>query len=86
MTKILLLILLFFLAYTAYTAMVRLFSAKPDRLPKEKTPEGEDMVKDPVCGVFLPRCDAVEETIAGRRHYFCSTECRDRFRMNDPNH
>jgi uncharacterized protein len=82
MTRLLLLILIFFLAYTVYTAIVRLLS-KPAPPPPEKTLKGEDMVKDPICGVFLPRGDALPETIRGERHYFCSEACRDKFLEED---
>ncbi len=79
MTRLLLLILLFFLAYTVFTAVVRLLSKKSDTVRPEKTLRGEDMVKDPSCGIFLPRGDAIEKSIGGNRYYFCSEECKNRF-------
>jgi uncharacterized protein len=83
MTRLLLLILLFFLAYTVFTAAVRLLSKKPASPPPEKTPKGEDMVKDPSCGIFLPRGDALEKYVGGKHYYFCSEECLNKFQGED---
>jgi YHS domain-containing protein len=38
------------------------------------------MVKDPVCGTYLPRGDAIRETIDGRTVYFCSQECLSEYK------
>jgi uncharacterized protein len=40
------------------------------------------MIKDPVCGAYFPRRNAVTLHQGGRAIQFCSTECRDRF-LND---
>jgi len=39
------------------------------------------MVKDPVCGLYLPKGDAVRETIGGRTLYFCSQECLSQYKQ-----
>lgn len=33
------------------------------------------MVKDPVCGLYLPKGEALQHTAGGRTVYFCSQEC-----------
>lgn len=38
------------------------------------------MVKDPVCGMYLPRGDAIREAIGGRTLYFCSQECLSEYK------
>jgi hypothetical protein len=38
----------------------------------------EDLVRDPVCGTFVPRSRAVGALVAGREERFCSVACRDR--------
>lgn len=38
------------------------------------------MVRDPVCGLYLPEKRAIVEQRSGERHYFCSERCRDAFR------
>ena len=34
------------------------------------------MVKDEVCGTYVPRDEALTEVRGGVTHYFCSEECR----------
>ena len=61
------------------------------RLLKSKTPateragaarrlDDEETVRDPVCGVYLPQDDAIVGTLDGKRHYFCSMACLEKFR------
>jgi YHS domain-containing protein len=38
------------------------------------------MVKDPVCGMYLPRGDAIRESFGGEPHYFCSQECLSEYK------
>ncbi len=38
------------------------------------------MVRDPVCGLFLLREGAVEDHSGGETHHFCSEKCREAFR------
>ena len=78
MIRLLLLALLFFLAYTVYNAVVRSLPGRRP-LPKDKTPQGEEMVRDPQCGTFVPRSMALEKTVRGEKHFFCSARCRDIF-------
>ena len=39
---------------------------------------GVQMVRDPVCGTFLPPASALTVTERGKVHYFCSETCRDK--------
>jgi uncharacterized protein len=79
MIKLLILGLLGFLAYTFFTAVTRSVTGEKKSMPREKTRQGEDMVRDPQCGTYVPRGDAVEKTVGGQKHYFCSDRCRDAF-------
>ena len=76
MIRILLLALLFYLVYTLLTFILRSFSAKPVQPPPEKTSLGEDMIRDPHCGTYVPRGDAIRKG----GHYFCSEKCRDEYK------
>lgn len=67
-----------FLVYTAIQ-MVKQFLLKPPTPPAEKTARGEEMIKDPECGTYVPRNDAVKAQLKGKDHYFCSTDCRDKY-------
>ena len=70
--------LLGFLVYTVYQALRRALSA-PKRPTPEKTSRGEEMVKDPQCGTYLPKSDAYPVEVDGRTVYFCSPECQTAF-------
>ncbi len=80
LVRLLLWLIVLFLGYTVYQ-MIRQALQKPPAPPPEKTPSGEEMIQDPVCGTFVPRSDAVAAKIKGQEHYFCSSECRDTYRQ-----
>ncbi len=44
------------------------------------TPGGE-LKQDPVCGTFVPTATSVKKTINGELVHFCSTACRDKFKV-----
>ncbi len=45
---------------------------------------GEDTVFDEVCSTYLPVSKAVTTTdVAGKTHYFCSTECLQTFTLQE---
>lgn len=39
----------------------------------------QEMKKDPVCGVYLPKDQAVTYRARGETYYFCSEECKVKF-------
>lgn len=51
--------------------------AKPREAPR---PIAEELKKDPVCGTFIAPSSAIRKTLGGETYYFCSAECRDKFR------
>lgn len=44
------------------------------------TPSGGELKKDPVCGTFISTATAFQKYAGGQTYYFCSTECRDKFK------
>jgi YHS domain-containing protein len=55
--------------------------------PKENPPdidegrkEPETTYLDPVCGLYVSEEDAVLGSLDGKRHYFCSMNCLEKFR------
>ena len=40
----------------------------------------DEMVQDPVCKVYVPQREAQTAVISGETFYFCSRECREKFR------
>ena len=82
------LLFLFFLLVLAWAIRELLFGAgrrvPPSSSEKpgnggHRTVGGEAMVRDPQCGVYMPRSTAVVKKIDGEIHYFCSQECSDKF-------
>ena len=74
----LLLLIGFFLIYTVYQ-IIKQALLKPPAPPAEKTSRGEEMIQDPECGTYVPRNGAVAAQHKGTTHYFCSTDCRDKY-------
>lgn len=37
------------------------------------------MVKDEICQTYLPKEDAIREIKEGKKHFFCSKECQNKF-------
>lgn len=75
LVRLLIWVLLGFVIYSVFQAVLRAINA-PGRPPNEKTSRGEDMVKDPQCGTYLPKSDAVPAQMNGRTIYFCSPACQ----------
>lgn len=42
-------------------------------------PVTDELVQDPVCGVYFPKRDALSLSWRGKTYYFCSKECRQKF-------
>jgi uncharacterized protein len=77
--------LLLFLALTV--ALVYLISqllfpkrrARPETGRQARTAVAEEMVRDPVCQLYLPRAEAIRRKVQGREYFFCSPGCLDKF-------
>lgn len=77
LVRLLIWLIVGFLVYTVFQ-MIRQAVSKPPGIPPEKTTRGEEMVRDPECGTYVPRNDALRTEANGKTHYFCSKECRDK--------
>jgi YHS domain-containing protein len=44
------------------------------------TPAGRELKKDPVCGTFISTGTAIQKRVGGETYYFCSNECREKFK------
>lgn len=53
-------------------------SQKGPRPPS--VPAGGELKKDPVCGTFISTATAIQKRVGGETYYFCSAECRDKFK------
>lgn len=76
LVRLLLWLIVGFLIYTVLQIVKQALLKRPAP-PAEKTARGEEMIKDPACGIYVPRNDAVKAEVKGKTHYFCSAACRD---------
>lgn len=47
----------------------------------DRRPTSVKLVRDPVCGTYVSPGSATSLTAGGATHYFCSEECRARYRV-----
>jgi YHS domain-containing protein len=68
-------------AYLIYQVL-KIFQGKGRRSTPSSDPRAVRsgiMVKDEACQTYLPRENALRETIDGQERFFCSQECRTKF-------
>jgi YHS domain-containing protein len=53
--------------------------SRPQQAPPP-VPLGGELKKDPVCGTYVSTVGSVSRKVDGQLVYFCSTECRDKYR------
>jgi len=83
-------ILLPLLVFALLRSILRsIFQAGRDitRQPQQASPSsrpnvvvGGELKKDPVCGTYVSTGASVTRTVNGQLLYFCSKECRDKYR------
>jgi len=68
-------------AVWAVVALVVLLPILRHRSLPAATPPvtSDELVKDPVCGMYIVRSRAVTRQTATGSRYFCSADCADRF-------
>jgi uncharacterized protein len=74
-------LLFVFLAYVAYLFLrivrgVKQAAKRVQTGPAERREIQGVMVKDEICGTYIPREDALIEKRDGVEYYYCSEECR----------
>jgi YHS domain-containing protein len=52
----------------------------PPTARRPTVPAGGELKKDPVCGTFISTATAIQKRVGGEVYYFCSPECRDKFK------
>ena len=47
------------------------------KMPEHKTEEyaEDELAKDPICGMVIPKKSAIKREAGGRTYYFCSEDC-----------
>jgi YHS domain-containing protein len=54
--------------------------AGPAGDPRTAVPSGGELKRDPVCGTYVAAATSLTREVKGQTHYFCSKECRDKYR------
>ena len=69
-----------YLFYRIYRAMRRVRKSQQSPQQQGRQQIQGVMVKDEVCNTYIARDDAIREVRDGREYFFCSEECRRKFR------
>jgi uncharacterized protein len=72
------LLLLIVVLWSLRTFLARIFGASPRR-PAPGENASNNMVKDPVCGMYMDSRLAVRIENRKEAHYFCSEECKNKY-------
>lgn len=83
--KILIIIFLAYIAWKIFKRVVffRVVRIKPRHDYARPGADAEEMVRDAVCGSYVPARLALRLERAGRIEYFCGGQCRDKFIASD---
>jgi YHS domain-containing protein len=75
---------LLFLGLLLYVCYRIILSLTSDKKPLTKSGRdndpGEETYRDPVCGVYISEETAVIGKHDGKRYYFCSMDCLEKYR------
>ena len=73
---------LFLFLVVRYVLRTIFSSAQQSRVPQQRSevPSGGELKRDPVCGTYVAASTSLTREIKGQTHYFCSKECRDKYR------
>jgi len=75
------------IVYVVYRFLKSLFTPaeRPVGNASRGTPriEGEDLVKDPCCGTYVPINSAYKITLNGKTLYFCSSACLEKYKREN---
>ena len=58
---------------------IRLYLSQENSRSVSRGVGSSDMVRDPVCGIYVAASQALREVTSRGTFYFCSQECRQRF-------
>ena len=77
--------LLIFVTVKFVIGVLKYLQSDPsEKLSEETGPKSgvNEMVKDPVCGVYIAASEAITVATKHGRLYFCSPKCREKFLEN----
>ena len=67
--------------FAIYWLIRSLLKPKPKKkINSQLPPQIEDeLVKDPMCGIYIPKQKAITAKIGGKVYYFCSQRCKEEY-------
>ena len=78
-------LLLIFLLRSVLRSLFEGLRSKPDsavtRPEPPPVPAGGELKRDPVCGTYVSTAGSITRSVRGQLVYFCSKECRDKYRI-----
>jgi uncharacterized protein len=77
---VLVVLLLLLLAWAFWRVVDGIIEALGGTTRRRTGPPPVKLVRDPVCGTWIPPSDSLSLAAKGTTHYFCSDECRVKFR------
>jgi YHS domain-containing protein len=77
--KLLLLVGLGYILYKVLWKGEKLFKTR-DRRSYQPPKAIEEMKKDPICGTYIPEKQAILYRTGKETHYFCSEECKQKYK------
>ncbi len=84
MYRLILFLIIVFVIYHLFKKYVlgpfRPRHTKPGRKPPPIT---DELVKDPVCGTYVPKREAIVYGRKGKLYYFCCKECLEKFKHSE---
>jgi len=76
-------LIIFIVLYVVYRIIRAIRQEKPFAVQnnsyKTNVAVGEELVEDPYCHTYIPISQACKKEIAGKKHYFCSKECSEKY-------
>ena len=49
------------------------------RQSQQPVVNGEELIEDPNCHIYIPVSQSYKKEISGKKHYFCSKECFEKY-------
>jgi YHS domain-containing protein len=81
-------IIFILLCYVLYRLIKGIFLGPPRKPGRMEPAAGntviDEMVIDPVCGVYIPKHEAITARVKGETVYFCSEECKQKYFQDTP--
>jgi len=67
--------------FAIYWLLRSFLKSKPKKKASSQlSPKIEDeLVKDPMCGIYIPKQKAIRAKIGGKVYYFCSQRCKEEY-------